>query len=219
MQRTHFLSIVVIIFQFVTVCQAATVKWDAIIARDYGTETSPVFSDGTYLQRNYYLSSGPAPMMFRASMLFHPNGVSYDGEGSLAPDWTQGLAVDFTAAWVEAEVGDVVNREYIENASSYFFRTIIYGYDGFDVGGAVLDTGETLYLAWAGATQSNPYDATFGWMALTLDDVGKLHISSSAWDIDGDPITVGMGAIPEPSSFLLLLVGGAMLALRRRRSE
>ena len=39
----------------------------------------------------------------------------------------------------------------------------------------------------------------------------------SAWDIDGDLVVVGMGPISEPSSVLLLLVGGVMLALRRRR--
>jgi len=54
----------------------------------------------------------------------------------------------------------------------------------------------------------------FGWVELGLDYVGNLTALQSAWDKSGDSIRVG--AVPEPSGALLLLLGGALLALRRR---
>ena len=200
---------------FAFTCEAATVKWDVITFYEGASYTTRVYSDGSYLQATDFVSSGPAPMMFVVEMCYRSNGELDGTVGTVTPGWEQDQLVDFTAAWVEANVGDVVNREYIESARTYFFRAVIYGYDGFDTGYINVNIGETHYLAWAGASESNPYGATFGWMSFTLDDEGRLLVLNSAWDIDGDPIVVGMGGIPEPSSALLLLLGGALLALRR----
>ena len=217
MFRIHLVFVLSILFVSVT-CHAASVEWNIIDLYEGGAYTSPPQSDGSYLVETYYFVHGPAPMWLDVMNWYQQNGEPYGNGGSgLVPGWTQGQAVDFTAAWVEAQVGDVVNREYIENARPYFFRTIIYGYDGFDTGGVDVNAGEIHYLAWAGATESNPYNATFGWMSFTIDDAGNLQVLSSAWDRDGDPIIVGMGPTPEPASGLLLLVGGALLALRMRR--
>ena len=41
-------------------------------------------------------------------------------------------------------------------------------------------------------------------------------VLSSAWDIDGGAMIVGAGAVPEPTSGLLLLLGISSLALRRK---
>ena len=51
---------------------------------------------------------------------------------------------------------------------------------------------------------------------MRLDNAGVVSSLRSGWDVDGDPIVVGIGAIPEPSSALMLLVGFVMLALWRR---
>lgn len=59
--------------------------------------------------------------------------------------------------------------------------------------------------------------AGYGLVKFTVDSLGHLDPFETAIDLDGGPMIVGGGsAIPEPHSGLLLLVGGALLALRRR---
>ena len=56
----------------------------------------------------------------------------------------------------------------------------------------------------------------YGWLAIDVDGDGVLRLAHSA--LSTEPGIV-VGAIPEPSSALLLLFGCAGLALRRRRIE
>lgn len=80
-----------------------------------------------------------------------------------------------------------------------------------------IDKGKSVYLAFAVQRSDAIESSTCGWVELGLDDNGDLTALRSAWDIDGDPIMVG--GIPEPSSGLLLLIGGALLAIRRKRAR
>ena len=214
-----YLTPAIVLVSVLFCCEAATIKWDAVTIYEGASYTTKVYSDGRYREATDFVSSGPAPMMFIVEMTYQPNGELYGTTSKIVPGWAEDQTVDFTAAWVEAKVGDVVDREYIENARTYFFRAVLYGYDGFDTGYIYANVGEIYYLAWAGATVSDPYADTFGWMSFTIDEAGKLQVLNSAWDVDGDPIVVGIDAIPEPSSALLLLVGGVSLALRRKRRK
>ena len=59
----------------------------------------------------------------------------------------------------------------------------------------------------------------YGWVKIGYSN-GQIVVEAAAIDLDGGPMIVGGGAfIPEPSSALLLLVGGAVLGLRRRRVD
>ena len=78
----------------------------------------------------------------------------------------------------------------------------------------LIDRDESICLAYSIQSADLARPITCGWVELGLDDGGALVAIRSAWDKDGDSILIG--AIPEPSSGSLLLVGGAMLALRRR---
>ena len=68
-------------------------------------------------------------------------------------------------------------------------------------------------------------DEVYGWIHLYeygVYEKGVILDWGSAIDLDGGPMIVGGGAwegsTPEPASGLLLLVGGALLAMRRRRN-
>ena len=63
---------------------------------------------------------------------------------------------------------------------------------------------------------SNPY-CLYGWVHLNVDEQGRMNILSSVIGMEGQSMIVG--AIPEPSAGVLLLLGLAALVLRRRRES
>lgn len=78
---------------------------------------------------------------------------------------------------------------------------------------------KSVYLAFktiAYDDQSNPYPV-YGWVEVSVPGL-EPKVLASAWDLDGGAMIVGSGAIPEPTSGLLLILGAAALALRRSRS-
>ena len=82
-------------------------------------------------------------------------------------------------------------------------------------------TGYTFYIELMNNDNGNWYTAgtiDSGSGNWSYDDI-KSHIySSSSMSISlATPLTSGTAHIPEPTSGLLMLVGGALLALRRRR--
>ena len=125
--------------------------------------------------------------------------------------------------FVLAALGDVVNAAYIENRTEWFAYAR-YGYENDSASHSdysiTLSSDESVYLAFRVETDPGHValaPLTYGWVEMGLDDTGDLSLIRSAWDWDGDPITVG--ATPEPVSGLLLFLGATLLALRRRREN
>jgi len=116
-------------------------------------------------------------------------------------------------SFVTASIGDVVNAEYIDAHWSFFAYAKYDEWDSRRTDYALIfEPGDDYYLAF----REERYDSTtYGWVQLGYTYDRELVVIGSAWDKDGDAIVVG--AIPEPSGGLLLVLGIAALSLRRSR--
>jgi len=116
--------------------------------------------------------------------------------------------------FVMAQCGNVVDAHFMESQPNYF---AFARYDEQGPGrtdySLSFNLGDSYYLAFS---EERSNSITYGWVLLGYSDAGKLSVLASAWDKDGDSI-IG-GAIPEPSSGLLVLLGLAGLALRREHT-
>ena len=134
-----------------------------------------------------------------------------------------GAYMEFTGTIYEAQAGEVINHQSSQSARPVFARK---------------DEDGDMPEPWTPLSGSEPgrkflafslidlqSEEIFGWIELKVDGNptgGDISILGSALDLDGGPMVVGGGAwdgaTPEPMSGLLLLVGGALLAMRRRRN-
>ena len=118
--------------------------------------------------------------------------------------------------FVRTQIGDVVSQEYLNSKGEYFAWAQYNNPNVHTDYQIILNDTEHVYLAFA--AEYAAYDTTrYGWLELGRDERGLLKVYSSAWDVDGNSITVG--SIPEPTSGALLIFGLAALAIRRRKLE
>lgn len=216
-QMRRSLFILVLLF-LVSSAQSATVAWDVF---QYGYNAT---------SKSTFVYSGGI-----AGLDVHFNVISwgYPGEryiwaekdngrqGSLAPvqSWNSG-------AWLEASFGDLVDYETVMTRDEYWFYEMAKKHPNTYGFPKEVNPSESYYLmfaiediddAWAYRLDETIEDPKlyYGWLEYTVDDDGKFIVKRSAIDFDGGPMIVGMGAIPEPTSAILLLFGLSLLAIKR----
>ncbi len=194
-----------------TASQAATFKWTTDSA-PYGVDAAAVTDNGNY-------TAGTTAMKGQGTWSFVLS-LYETGTDTLVGSAT--TSVKFGATNQKVSTGSIQVSEAAAN-TTYDYKLVITGTQtsltgrgedttaGFDYSGAILTSTLT----------GNIKTAPTGTTGLATD-------LPSAWTISGitalapptppDPgPTPGPGPIPEPTSGLLLLVGGAMLALRRKQ--
>ena len=186
---------------------ATTVEWNQMHSsyyylEDWG-EVSKWHVLGGNLERSVYFE-------FWCDAYFHVTALNDD------PNWV--------SVWVrQMSRGDIVNEEsMLGEGLTYYYRSEkgkTGSHSDYDIG---YDDSH-VYLGLCAETFAGEAYYVYGWVELGWGEIDwppgpGLEVFSSAWDLDGGPMVVGGGSAltPEPSSALLLLVGCALLALRRR---
>lgn len=134
--------------------------------------------------------------------------------------------MESSANWYLADYGSIVDASTALGRSSYFYATCDMPNQGgtsfYDIVfyNILVPNGGVAFLALA-VLDYYSNECRYGWVALENDN-GKLIKRASAIDLDGGPMYVGGGSAPssgspEPSSGILLLLGYAILTLRRRQ--
>jgi len=127
----------------------------------------------------------------------------------------EGAVLDEGSDWFATNQGDLFTRETIDSGQ---FNTLI---GGPQAGPLTVAVDQPFFLGVN--TGVDPIDFLpkrqhFGWGEFLINQNGELQILDSAVAYDQGGIVVGTSvAIPEPSSGLLMLVGGVFLFLRQSR--
>ncbi len=136
--------------------------------------------------------------------------------------------MSFAGLWMPVVLDSIVDQAIFDNATSLFADSLPMGEPMRQTDSVVVSGNQDVYLAFVSywvcpdastpsgynIDKDNPY---FGWVGLNVNR-GEVSLLGSYVDLDHNPVIAGKyeSLIPEPSSALLLLVGGALLALRRR---
>ena len=123
-----------------------------------------------------------------------------------------GLSVPVYNTWVLTAYGETLGLDSIGEAIE-----IQFGNDIDYVGGTLIETPEDFYLGFRARTaESEDSLSWYGWMHVSVDEDWKMTLLGSGINLDGGAVLVG-GPIPtpEPTSALLLMLGVALLGLRR----
>ena len=191
-----------------TASQAATFKWTTDAA-PYGVDAAAVTDNGNY-------TAGTTVMKNQGTWSFVLSLYEFGTDNLVG---TASTSVKFGATNQKVSTSSIQVSEAMPS-TKYDYKLVITGTQtsltgrgedtaaGFDYSGAILTT--TL----SGNVTTAPSGAS-----------GLATALPTTWEISGitalapptPPDPPGPGPIPEPTSGLLLLVGGAMLALRRKQ--
>ena len=121
--------------------------------------------------------------------------------------------------WMLATYGDVIDENTFRNALTKIPTTFQYDFDG---NGIEVESYSDFYMVFKLTepviSGNNVLEGQtwYGWVHVSVDETDlKMTLLGSGINLEGGAVTVG--AIPEPCGGVLLLVGAALLALKRRR--
>lgn len=203
-----------------TCCEGANVLWDVASAWDAGSQAVVEINidrgERGWITANF--SIGFEINGILATLTSNPGGMHF--------------LSDSPGAWIAAETGDNVSSATMFNQPKYFLEdgfagstyvpetTVIVMTDIQNYFKFAIQDPDQLHEYWeifqSGGTPNFIPDTYYGWVEYIVDDQSNLLILKSAIGLDGQPMVVG--AIPEPSTTALMLVGLVAVGVCRRRA-
>ena len=122
--------------------------------------------------------------------------------------------------WALALYGDIVSEATFASLDQL---ELIYYDDSFDSGGTLVENPSDFYMAFkvsevlVGDTGYEEGMSWYGWVHVSMDENLEMTLLGADINLYGGAVIVG--AIPEPSDGMLLLIGAAALGLRRRSRD
>lgn len=188
-------------------CWGAEAEWryvSVVNGEIYGSSVRNYYISGCVYAGNRGLGSAEGPLVgYSNSEGFHL--LQQDHK-------TTAMSVD-NNVWVLASLGDMLNAEAIESLQ----KVELCDWNISEpVGGIIVDTPADFYLGFM-STGDNAWDGIdrYGWFRVGIDQNLDMYIIDSRVGLYGEAVYVGGGAVPEPDSGFLLLVGLLVLTLRR----
>lgn len=208
---------------------SASIHWGVLEGTQSSTTHGPVQTsvNGSYVRgiavSAYWMPESESGdplgyLMADCGISYYPTaGTVMWLEAAYAPQTLTGKAI-----WTFAEYGDEITDDYLNSAP-----LIISYLDGAGInetqgsGSCSVKDGKA-YLAFKAYGgdfpdgQPTDWKYLYGWVELTREGDHMIVSNSAFGDVYG--LRVGSGAIPEPTSTVLTLVGFCLLALRRKIS-
>ncbi|MBP5321812.1 MAG: PEP-CTERM sorting domain-containing protein [Kiritimatiellae bacterium] len=197
---------------WVTFCQAANVLWNCI-GISYLPNGRRGEGPGFNLKYYHYNDEIPSHNTFWIDLYVTCSRSGLTTTLMADPGYT---CLTFRGNWVTASPGDVAMESTTRHLPEYFMHCSadneaeMLSSTPLTVKGIEND----LYLMFATGSPEVVPTYYYGWVQLTVTP-DEVKLVRSAINLDGDPIVVGTGNVPEPSSLLLLAAGGVILALKR----
>jgi len=125
---------------------------------------------------------------------------------------------DDNVTFVLACYGELLSAESIETSE----KLPLCAWDSHEhEGGLVINAPSDFYLGFM-VPESKTSDGVvrYGWYHLSFEDgYDEIKLLDSGIGLYGENVLVGVGAVPEPTAAMLLMLGVSGLVLRRRRDE
>lgn len=205
---------------FPIVLNAGVVYWDQIYVTDNIAQSSVSGDVGDGMSIGWYPDPDAGSLggdwyaCLGLSIFYDKN--NRDTITGITPGTSMNIMLASMSYWALAYANDVISESYVRNGRMFYDGLSGVGIDEKYGDTISVKNGDSLYLAFIAPIQSgtDSGDLLYGWVSLDVED-NQLTLTESAFSKDA--LYVGGGAVPEPSTGMLLLLGISVLGLRRRR--